>query len=63
MKSVSEAMSRDVRDLQSLITLHSYLNQDTVLESMELEKNHLPVLPEFSFSTLPYDAMLTSGRH
>lgn len=63
VKSVSEAMTRDVRDLESLITLHSYLNQDMVLESMELEKNHLPALPEFSFNAHSYDAMLTVERH
>jgi len=63
VKSVSEAMTRDVRDLESLITLHSYLNQDMVLESMELEKNHLPALPEFCFNAHPYDAMLTTERH
>ncbi len=63
VKSVSEAMTRDVRDLESLITLHSYLNQDTVLESMELKKSHLPALPEFNFNALPYDAMLTGERH
>jgi len=62
VKSVSEAISRDIRDLESLVTLHSYLNQGVAIESMDLEDAQLPDLPEFSFNALDYDDMLTSRR-
>jgi hypothetical protein len=61
-KSISEAVSRDVRDLESLITLHSHLNQDRVLERMELKNPHLPQMPDFEFQTSVYDALLERDR-
>ncbi len=61
-ESISEAISRDVKDLESLVTLHSYLNQDRVSEKMELNNNYLPDLPEFEFQKPIYDALLERDR-
>jgi hypothetical protein len=57
--SVAEAVARGVRDLDSLVTLHSYLNQGDVADRMDLGKAQLPELPAFTFSPTAYDAMLT----
>jgi len=57
--SVAEAVARGVRDLDSLVTLHSYLNQGDVADRMDLGKAQLPELPALTFSPTAYDAMLT----
>ena len=56
--SVSEAVTRGVLGLDSLVTLHNYLNQGELKNRMNLEKAHLPELPAFVFSPVTYDAML-----
>ena len=57
--SIEEALSRNISDLDSLITLHDYLNNNTRSpEVMNLETAHLPFLPAFFFSAESYDAML-----
>ncbi len=56
--TVTEAVLRGVEDLDSLVTLHKYIHQERLQESMKLEDPSLPELPSFSFSSEDYDAML-----
>jgi len=59
VSSIEEALSRNISDLDSLITLHDYLNNNTRdPEMMNMETANLPFLPAFSFSVESYDAML-----
>ncbi|MDO9509493.1 MAG: hypothetical protein Q7I97_09215, partial [Thermovirgaceae bacterium] len=58
VSSIEEALSRNISDLDSLVTLHGYLNSAGSPEMMNLETANLPFLPAFSFSAESYDAML-----
>ena len=62
VKSVSEAILRGIKDIDSLITLHAYLHQSAQPEKMDIAEMSLPKLPQFSFSASMYDGMLASGR-
>ena len=60
--SVAEAVARGVCDLDSLVTLHSHLNQGEACDRMDLKKAKLPELPVVTFVPAAYDAMLSGER-
>lgn len=62
VKSVSEAVVRGVQDIDSLVTLHSYLHQPLTPEKMDLATMSLPKLPIFNFAASEYDGMLDVRR-
>ena len=64
VKSVNEAVMRNVKSLDSLIALHGYLLQQPIRETMwsGAIKETLPTLPGVKFSAETYDAfMMNSG--
>ena len=61
VESVNEAVVRNISGIDSLITLHDYLNQNHVQERIDIEGRNLPELPPVMFHGELYDNIMQSN--
>ena len=61
VESVNEAVVRNISGIDSLVTLHDYLNQNHVQERMDIEGRNLPELPPVMFHGELYDNIMQSN--
>ena len=61
VESVTEAVVRNISGIDSLITLHDYLNQIDIQERMDIEDRDLPELPPAMFYGELYDSFMQNN--
>jgi len=61
VESVNEAVVRNISGIDSLVTLHDYLNQNHIPERMDIKGRKLPELPPVMFYGEVYDSIMQSN--
>ena len=61
VESVNEAVVRNISGIDSLVTLHDYLNQGHIPERMDIKDRKLPELPPVMFQGDLYDSIMQSN--